>query len=178
MRRLFYIGSLISLLGAAQWSSAQAAPTADRAGIAQFGAAWSVANSDYGQKYIQGVSVYGTYEFMRHLGIEGDIHRVSAITPNHIGEDTYLLGPRFVFRYKRVTPYAKALVGGARFKFTIPNTAYTYKMIYAFGGGADMPASRKINLRLFDCELQQWPGFPPNGLSPLVVSFGAAYSFR
>lgn len=180
MRRLFHIGSFTCLLWAARWSQGQAVPTASRAGIAQIGVGWSIANADYSPHKIQGISIYGTYDFARHWGIEGAIHRASSITPADIGEDSYLLGPRYVFRHGRFNPYAKALFGFGRFKYNFrdaPDTAYTYK-IYSFGGGLDIYLTRHINVRALDFEYQQWPGYPPNGLAPKVWTFGAAYAFR
>jgi hypothetical protein len=88
-----------------------------------------------------------------------------SITPADVGEDSYLLGPRYVFRHGRFDPYAKALFGLGRFKYNFkdaPHTAYTYK-IYSFGGGLDIDLTRYINVRALDFEYQQWPGYPPNG---------------
>jgi hypothetical protein len=158
---------------------AQARPAASRAGIAQLGAGWSIVKPDYAQRNTQGLSIYGTFDFTRHFGIEGSVHRGSMIMPTDAGEDTYLLGPRYVFRYKKFNPYGKALLGLGRFKYRFPDVtnAYTYG-VYAFGGGLDYSATRHINIRAIDFEYQKWPSFPTNGLSPLVFTFGAAYSFR
>ena len=157
----------------------QAVPTASRAGIAQLGAGWTVVKPDYGQKNVQGVSIYGTFDFLRHIGVEGSIHLASMVTPTDIGEDSYLLGPRYVFRYGRFNPYGKAMFGLARFKYKFQDVtnAYTYG-VYAFGGGLDYAATKRINVRAIDFEYQKWPSFPTNGLTPLVFTFGAAYSFR
>jgi hypothetical protein len=173
-----HIGSFTCLPWASRWSCAQAVSTVSRAGVAQIGAGWSFASADYSP--IQGLSICGTFDFARHWGIEGDIHRVSTITPADIGEDSYLLGPRYVFRHNRFSPYAKVLFGLGRFKYqydTAPHTAYTYK-IYSFGGGLDIQATQHINVRAIDFEYRQWPGYPPNGLAPQVWTFGAAYAFR
>ena len=177
MRRIVHIGSFTCLLWAAYSAHAQAVPTAERSRAVQIGATWTVANPDYAPHKIQGISIYGTYDLVHNWGIEGTIHRVSAITPAQIGEDSYLLGPRYVFGHRRYNPYGKALFGLGRFKYTIPQTAYTYK-IYAFGGGVDVHATEHIKIRAIDFEYQQWPSYQPNGLAPIMVSFGAAYAFR
>ncbi len=184
MKRILFILSFAFLLGTtARFSHAQAVPTATRNSSVQIGAGYSFASPDYGQKKIQGYTIYGTYDFTRHWGIEGDIHRISVITPTDIGEDSYLLGPRYVFHYGRFRPYAKGLLGLGRFKTDYdprslrPNYANTYKM-YALGGGADMRASRHWNIRLVDFEYQGWPGYGKNGLTPYVFTFGAAYTFH
>ncbi len=179
MKRLSLIGCFACVLGLANWLHAQAVPTADRAGVVQFGAGLSLANADYSPHKIKGISVYGSFDFTRHWGIEGDIHKVSIITPADIGEDSYLLGPRYVFHHKRFNPYAKALLGFGRFQYqfdTAPHTTYTYK-IYAFGGGLDFLATHHINVRAIDLEYQKWPGYPPNGLTPIVGTIGVAYVF-
>lgn len=145
----------------------------------QIGAGWSIANPDYEQRDAQGISIYGDLDFKHHLGAEGDIHRASLITPTNIGVDSYLLGPRYVYHRNRFSPYAKVLFGLGRFKYKFdnaPEAAYTYK-IYAFGGGLDIRATRRINVRAIDFEYQKWPGYPTHGLSPLVYTFGAAYAF-
>lgn len=183
MKRILSLFSIVFLLGTtARISHAQAVPTATRSGSLQLGAGYSFAGPDYGQKKIQGYTIYGTYNFTRHWGIEGDIHRVSVFTPLDIGEDSYLLGPRYSFHFGRFSPYAKGLLGLGVFKTDYdkgsmkPNYSYSYKM-YAFGGGVDMRASRHWNVRLVDYEYQKWPGFAQNGLSPYVFTFGAAYTF-
>jgi len=172
---------LAGLLGSAvRESHAQAAPTASRAGIGQIGVGWSFAKPDYAQKNIQGLTIYGSFDFTRHWGIAGDIHRNSLITPSDIGEDSYLLGPRYVFHHNRFTPYIKAQGGLARFKYLYdyaPHTHYTYK-IFALGGGVDYEATQHINIRAIDFEYQKWPQFPTNGLTPFVFSFGASYVLR
>ena len=179
--RSLQLGMFTSLLwSSASLSHAQAVPTASRAGIAQIGGGWSFAKPDYSPQKIQGYSIYGSFDFTKHWGIEGDIHKISMVTPSDIGEDSYLLGPRYVFHHKRANPYLKAMGGLGRFQYQYDDTPhyyYTYK-IYAFGGGVDFQTTHHINIRAIDFEYQGWPGFPTNGLSPLVFTFGAAYAFR
>jgi len=180
LKRLSFIGTFACMLGLVASSHAQATPAATRAGSLQLGAGVSLANSDYAPQKIKGITVYGTFDLTRHLGIEGDIHKVSIITPGDIGEDSYLIGPRYVFRYRRFSPYAKALFGIGRLQYqfdTSPHATFTYGM-YAFGGGLDFRATHHINVRAIDLEFQKWPGFPPNGLTPIVGTIGVAYAFR
>lgn len=182
MKRIFQIIPLFFLLWTTtQISHAQAIPTAQRHGGAiQIGAGFSFAKPDYGQKDIKGVSFYGDYDITRHIGVEGDIHLNSFWTPTDIGEDTYLIGPRYVFHYNRLRPYAKFLGGFGQFKEqydTRPHASFTYG-VYAFGGGVDVRATQHINIRAVDFEYQKWPSFGVNGLTPMVWTFGAAYAFR
>jgi hypothetical protein len=187
LRRILSFTSIVFLFWAnAHVSHAQAIPTASRSGSIQLGAGYSFANPDYGQRKIQGYTIYGSWDFTRHWGIEGNIHRIDVITPTDIAEDSYLLGPRYVFRFSRFSrfkPYAKGQLGFGRFKTDFdkdslkPNSAYTYK-IYSLGGGLDIRATPHINVRAVDFEYQGWPGFSSSGLSPYVFTFGAAYTFH
>jgi len=152
---------------------AQAIPTAQKQSSLQLGVGWGFASPDYGRRKIQGLTIYGDYDLTRHWSIEGDIHLNHIVTPNNIGEDTYLIGPRYVFPLNRFQPYAKFLGGFGRFKTT---SAFTYG-VYAFGGGIDFRATSHINIRAVDFEYQRWPGFRDSGLTPMVYTFGAAYRF-
>jgi hypothetical protein len=184
LKRLLSLFSIAFLLGTtAQNLHAQAAPTAVRNSSIQLGAGYSYASPDYGQKKLQGYTIYGTFNFTRHWGIEGDIHRLDIITPTDIAEDTYLLGPRYSFRFGRFMPYGKGLLGLGTFKTDydpgtfIKNYSQTHKL-WAAGGGVDMIASPHWNIRLVDFEYQTWPGFAKNALTPYVLTFGAAYRFH
>jgi hypothetical protein len=160
---------------------AQASPTAERSAAIQLGGGLTFIQPDYNSGTIKGVSVYGGYDFTPHIGIEGDIHIGSMITPGDIGESSYLLGPRYVFNKGRFHPYAKGLLGLGVFTFEDVNGGHTsssstHKM-YAFGGGLDIAAKRRVNVRAFDLEYQKWPGFGSSGLTPIAISVGAAYRF-
>lgn len=177
------IGCFACVLGLSTWSHAQAVPTATRSTSLQVGGGVTYARPDYGSKGIAGLTVYGDYDFTRHLGVEGDLHFVNIITPTDISEDTYLVGPRYRFRYHRFIPYAKALFGVGRFGYQAPSrygnkaSTFTYGVM-SFGCGVDLPATRHLNVRAFDFEYQDWPGYRNKGLSPIVMTVGVAYSFR
>jgi hypothetical protein len=177
------IGCFACVLGLTTWSHAQAVPTASRSGGMQIGGGVTYVRPDYGGKGIGGLSIYGDYDLTRHLGVEGDIHFADLKTPTDISENTYLLGPRYRFHYRGLTPHAKALFGVGRFGYQGPSeygrntSTYTYGVL-AFGGGVDLRATRHLNVRAFDFEYQDWPGYRNNGLSPIVMTVGVAYSFR
>ncbi|HEY0162287.1 MAG TPA: outer membrane beta-barrel protein [Edaphobacter sp.] len=186
MKRIVRITSIaLFLWTAAIFSRAQAVPTATRNSQIQVGAGWSWGKPDFGPKKAQGISFYGDYDFTRHIGIEGDVHMLNIVTPTDIVENSYLIGPRYVFHFRRFQPYAKGLVGLGHFKTTfdagsgIPNYTTT-RGIYAFGGGVDVRATRHLNVRAVDFEYQKWSSDPYfyNGLSPWVLTFGAAYRFH
>ena len=173
-------GCLVCVLGLSTFSHAQAKPAASRSSSLQAGVAYSYAHPDYNLP-IQGLTAYADYDFTHHLGVEGDMHFLTIITPGDIAEDTYLLGPRYKLHYGRFSPYVKALFGIGRFQYQYPtygkDTTYTYG-VYDFGGGVDVRASRHINVRAFDLEFQKWPSYRDHGLTPLVLTVGAAYTFR
>lgn len=174
------IGCFACVLGLTAFSHAQALPSASKPTRLQLGAGFTYARPDYSTP-IKGISGYGDFDFTRHIGVEGDVHIVSLWTPSDIAENTYLLGPRFKWQFGKLTPYAKFLGGFGQFKYQYPSqypgpATYTYG-VYAFGAGVDYHLRRHINIRPFDIEFQRWPGFQPNGLSPIVMTFGAAYTF-
>lgn len=159
---------------------AQAVPTATRGGSLQIGVGASFVSPDYSHGKDKGPTIYGTFDFTQHIGVEGDIHITSIFTPGDVGEKTYLLGPRYVIRRKRFEPYAKVLFGLGTINYdydNAPHSTATYP-VYAFGGGLDVRAAHKINVRAFDFEYQQWPTFSPHSLSPYAITFGVAYNFR
>ena len=173
------LGLLTCVFGLSIGAHAQATPTASKAGNLQLGVGGVLVSTDYVPAKTKGLTVYGDFDFTRHIGIEGDIHFGSIITPGDLGEDSYLLGPRYVINHKRFSGYGKLLVGIGRLNyqqgFFPSNASFTYK-IYAFGGGLDIKATRRLNIRAIDVELQKWPGYR-NGLSPIVTTVGVAYSF-
>jgi Outer membrane protein beta-barrel domain len=180
LKRHFLIGCFACVLSLTLWSHGQAVPTATRSGSAQIGAGATFISPDYTQQYIKGISIYGDYDIGQHLGVEGDIH-ISVSTPGNISENSYLLGPRYKWHYKRFEPYAKVLLGFGRFGFqsgsTVEPGTFTYFQ-FAPGGGLDIRATRHINVRAFDVEFQKWPGFDSHGLSPIAYTIGVAYTLR
>lgn len=184
MKRHKFIGCFACFVGLATLSHAQAVPTASRAGTIQLGIGGTFVSPDYSNRYLKGVSAYGDFDFAHHLGVEGDIH-ISIITPTDIAENTYLIGPRYNLQYGRFHPYAKALLGIGTFQYQqgSPGHGYanggTFKYFtYAIGGGLDIKATEHINVRAFDLEYQDWPGYATNGLTPVVTTIGVAYVFR
>jgi Outer membrane protein beta-barrel domain len=179
LKRKTLIGCFACVFGLATLSHAQAIPTASRNGSLQLGVGGSYSSTDYTQKGAEGFSIYGDYNFFRNIGIEGDIHLTNIRVPEDVGESTYLIGPRYVFHYKRFEPYGKVLFGLGRINYQFdyePHYSASY-FTYAFGGGLDVHATRHINVRAFDFEYQKW-NYPPNGLSPYVMTIGAAYTFH
>ena len=180
MKRHTLIGCFACVLGMTTLSHAQAVPAASRLGSIAVGVGGTILNPDYGQKNIEAITFFGDVNFAKRFGVEGVIH-YSVNTPTDISENSYLVGPRYILRHKRVEGYAKALVGVGHFglqqgSFANPDTATYFE--YALGGGVDVRVKRHFNIRAFDFEAQKWPGFGTNGLSPLSFTFGASYVFH
>ena len=163
----------------------QAAATASRVGDLQIGAMFNLANSDYRPAYFKGFGFYSTYDFRYHVGIEGEFHQINdPNTTEGIYERTYEIGPRYVLHYGRFAPYAKVMYGRGVFNYPpvfgdpkigpIANLAYN---IFAIGAGVDYHVLPGLNVRA-EYEYQQWLSFPPNGLTPKILSVGAAYRFH
>jgi hypothetical protein len=163
---------------------AQAVPTASAAGILQVGGMFNYADSDYVPQKIKGGGFYATFDFKYHWGIEGEFHQLNDSQPSAIYERTYEIGPRYVRRYGRLAPYAKGMYGRGVFNyppvFGDPHGGAAANLAYnlaAVGVGADYRLLRFMNVR-GEYEFQRWFGFPPNGLTPGILSIGVAYQFH
>ncbi|MDE3104365.1 MAG: hypothetical protein KGK08_04235 [Acidobacteriota bacterium] len=178
MNRRIYPGLLLCLLLFSIHAFGQATATASRLGALQLGVGATRVYTDYTPQKAGGITAYGDLDFRPHWGIDGEIHLGSLITPGHVGEDTYLLGLRYVGHRGRFDPYLRLMGGIGRLNLNLTNNtgSYTYK-VGAFAGGVDIHITRSINVRAFDFEAQAWPGYL-NGLSPYVVTSGVAYSFH
>ncbi len=173
---------LVCLLAAASTLlRVQEIPTETRAGELQIGLGYSKASPDYTMQSFYGPSIYATFDFRDHWGVEADFHDVkqggSAPQNQDISEKTYEVGGRFVCHPGRFDPYGKLLVGRGVFNYP-NNTANLAYNMYSVGFGVDLRTTRYLNIRLFDFELQKWGSFPPHGLTPKVITFGVAYRFH
>lgn len=157
----------------------QAHYTASRTGNLQVGLDYVSASSDYQPERLRGVGFYTTFDFRDHFGAEFAIHQANSATNNHLYERTYELGPRYFRTYGRFTPYAKVMYGRGVFNFPytsggeVANLAYN---LFAAGAGVDVAIKPWLNVRA-DYEYQKWLSFPPNGLTPQLLTVGVAYHF-
>jgi hypothetical protein len=153
---------------------AQALYTAEQKTRIQAGFGVLSLNPDYTTGRVIGFSAWGDYDFSKYIGVEASAHFGEFITPGDITENSYLIGPRFTYRHRKLAAYGKALVGRATITNQDYNLSSSYNL-YAFGGGVEYRVLRKINIRAFDVEMQKWPDFPPHGLSPMAITIGASY---
>src|SRR5208337_4814639 len=95
----------------------------------------------------------------------------------NIYQDNYLIGPRLPIRRLhvwRATPYAKVLAGTAHMNFEYNEVSGHFTDI-AYGGGVDVKVTKRISVRAFDFEYQQWPKWLSSSLYPYGVSAGIGY---
>jgi opacity protein-like surface antigen len=161
-------------------------PAASKVVDLQVGTAFSLGNSDYqGTSTLKGFGFYTSADFRYHFGIEAEFHQLEDPgSQKSIYERTYEIGPRYVLHFGPFAPYTKLMAGRGVFNFPpspsdpsagpAANLAYN---IWAVGIGSDYSLRPSLNVRI-DYEYQRWNGFPPNGLSPEVFSFGVAYHFH
>ncbi len=175
---------VLTLLAGAPRLFGQAAPTASRPGDLILGAGYTSAASDYGGRY-SGLALYGDFDFTRHLGVEVNFHKVNRGGNSVLYEKTYEVGPRYSRTYGIFVPYVKFMFGRGVFNFppfpppapqnqSSANLGYN---MYAGGIGTDVKVRHYLYVRA-DYEYQKWPSFPVNGLSPQLLTIGAAYHFR
>jgi hypothetical protein len=165
----------------------QAIPTASSNGDLQIGAMFNLADTDYRPEKFKGYGFYTTFDFRYHIGIEGEFHQLNDPDPKDgVYERTYEIGPRYVLHHGRYHPYAKLMYGRGVFNYplmldpvsnTLKETANIGYNIGAIGAGLDYRILPGLNARV-DYEYQQWFSFPPAGLTPQILSFGAAYRFH
>lgn len=176
------IGGLILALSLTGQARAQAIPTATTPASLEVGAGYSVASPDYGQKNLQGFTGFADLNIGLHWGVEADAHIVDLITPTDIGENSYMIGPRYRFPFGHFNLYAKGMAGYGNFRVleTQDNQGqYTgYYFAYGLGGGLEYRASEHIVIRAIDVDWQKWPNYAKDGLTPIVYTFGVAYHFR
>jgi hypothetical protein len=155
---------------------AQAEATASRLGDLKIGGGFSSANSDYYKRF-NGGSAYVNFDFLPHIGVEGEFHFVSGT--NGIYEKTYEGGGRYYRTYKKFVPFAKVMYGRGVFNYPPladgfrPNLAYN---LVAGGIGTDYRMKPWLYVRA-DWEYQDWFGFQNSSLSPSILTIGASYRF-
>lgn len=175
----------LGLLTAGLAAHGQALPTATRGGVLEVGVGYSFGRTDIFTDTVTGGTVFASFDLNDHLGVQADAHLMIFSTPNDFVEDTYLLGPRYTWHLNRFSPYVKVEGGigttstnqpaGAKPPFVV-NTPGTYFAL-GFGGGVDVPVYEHVFAH-GEFERQDWPGFPPNGLTPTILTVGVAYRFR
>jgi hypothetical protein len=149
-------------------------------GVFQVGVGATAARPDFATNYIVGLTGYASYDTGSHGGVIVEAHVVNLYTPQDVGENSFLLGFRYGITKSRFHPYAKLLTGVGALQLQRgyqAGSSTAYYEVFAAGGGVDLIAPHKINVRLFDFEYQGWPGVRPNGLTPMLMTVGVARRF-
>jgi hypothetical protein len=179
LNKLLTIGSLAGVLCFTSLGHSQAMPTATSHGAAQVGLGWSWAKPDYGPGKLQGISAFADLDFTPHIGLEGEFHYLTIFTPGDLGENSYLVGPRFVLPHGKFSLYAKALIGIGNIAIdnpvVNPQGGDGNYIAYVGGGGVDYRAANHIVVR-GDFEYHHWNYL--HGLTPTVFTAEVAYRFR
>ena len=168
-------GFCITLLAGGIATAQRTPATAVKRADIQVGGGFAIARPDYSQAPFLGGSLYATYDFSSHLGVEFMFHQVNTRQQDHISERTYELGPRYMLHYGALEPYVRLTYGRGVFNYpdSVANLAYNMVTV---AGGADVRLTRHVYAR-GEYEVQRWFDFPSNGLQPTVVTLGAAYRF-
>jgi hypothetical protein len=116
-----------------------------------------------------GIGAYVDFRIDRWIAIEGEGRWSHFNEYLGINEDNYLLGPKVpITTFKGLTPYGKFLVGLGSGSFLNGHST-----VLAYGGGVDYRLNRRLTLRAFDFEFQQWTVTPT--LHPYGGSVGIGY---
>jgi opacity protein-like surface antigen len=179
LRTLVRVGSLAGLLSLSAIGHAQALPTATGHGGLQAGIGWTYAEPDYGQKAIQGFTIFGDLDVVTHIGAEAEYHYIALNTPTDLAENSFFVGPRFILPRGRFKLYAKALIGIGDIVIQEEQDnpqggAGTY-LAYGAGGGVDYRINKRWVARA-DYEYQHWAYL--TGLTPSAITVGIAYRIR
>ena len=156
---------------------AQAIFTASERSHIQAGVGAMSLNTGYASDTNNGIAVWGDYDLLGFLGLEAEGRLGGLVAPGGIGENTYLVGPRLMYRRRRITGYGKLMVGRGSITNTVLNQSSSFN-VYAYGGGLEYKVSRRFILRAIDLELQKWPDFKPSSLSPMSLTAGVSYVIR
>jgi opacity protein-like surface antigen len=175
-RRIFLF---FSVLAVSFLSHAQALPTATGVGISfQGGAGVSFVNTDYITQYVKGVSIFASADLSSGIGVAVEYNDNNVLTPQDFGETSFMGGIRFTVKKHSFRPYVKALAGVGAVHFSqgyYRTSSSQSSFAVGLGAGVDYRVSQHFFVRAIDFEYQDWRNFPPNGLSPYVITIGAGY---
>lgn len=176
------IALLIASFTAVSALHGQALPSATGGGLSiQVGAGVSIASPDYGDTKVKGITAFGNVDLPMGLGLDVEYHDVNIITPRDVGESSFMGGLRFGVAKGHFYPYVKALAGVGTLSFQqgyyVSSSSSSYGA-YGVGGGLEFRAKKHLVVRIVDLEYQDWHSFPPNGLTPYIITFGVGYRFH
>ncbi len=150
----------------------QTAPSGNQGGLSlSAGATGSGYYLQYGERKMVGVSGFVDADTRRRLGIEAEGRWVEWRQSANVHVETYSIGARYHFEFRRFEPYVKGLVGFGNFNFPY-NLATGQFLVLTGGGGLDYRLSRRFQIRAVDVEYQNWPQFTFGNMTALSASAG------
>ena len=160
---------------------AQAVATAIKTGSIEAGAGVTYLNNDYSPHHNDGITAWADYDFLHYfhttIGADVQLNFTGIIAKDDIGENSYLVGPRFSHRfYDKYQLYGKIDFGRGTISNQLYKTSSSFN-IYSFGGGLDYHVARHYNIRA-EVDEQKWGNFEPHTLSPITASVGVLYIIR
>ncbi len=135
------------------------------------GATVSAFHSDYGQRTLDGGTLYLDANLYRRIGVEAEARTLSLHSDDGLRQSTYLVGPRFSSSRRTLRPYTKLLAGRGTFQFPYHYAHGSY-FVVAAGTGLDWHLNRSATVRVIDFEYQRWPQFTFGELRPYGISTG------
>jgi len=158
--------------GAAQRAGAQVVAEGSEGGIKlSAGGTGSWTYLQYGNSKVVGPAVFVDADTERRWGIEAEGKWLDFHENANVHAETYSIGLRYHFDWRRFEPYAKGLVGFGDFNFPY-NYAHGRYLTVTAGGGMDIPLGRRFEVRAPDVEWQYWPGFTFGAMNTVSVSAG------
>ena len=173
---------LASLLLSIPSMQGQAVPTATRSGLIEAGAGVTFLDNDFSLRHNGGVTAWADYDFLQYfhvtVGVDLQLNFLGIISPDDIGENSYLIGPRFSHRlFDKYDLFGKIEFGRGTISNQLYHTSSSFNITPAYGGGLDYHVARHYNIRGEVVE-QKWPNFEPHTLSPITASIGVLYIIR
>jgi opacity protein-like surface antigen len=179
MKRIVSAIICLVIVLAAISASAQVTPSAYRRGMSiHVGGEASVFQPDYAGNGIAqtspdrlfGAGAYFDVHLSRWVEIEGEGHWLRFNEFDNIGQNTYMIGPKVpIVDFHRWTPYGKVLFGWG----SGPGWLNGKATAFAYGGGLEYQWTRKLTIRAFDFEEEDWNTTPT--LHPYGASAGISY---
>jgi hypothetical protein len=154
-------------------ASAQTTYDGNRGGlILSAGGAGTGYYLQYGERKMTGMTAFVDADTHRRIGIEGEGRWIEFRQSANVHVETYSIGARYHFDFRRLQIYGKGLAGFGDFNFPY-NLATGRYLVVTAGAGIDYRLSRRIHLRAADVEYQDWPQFTSGNMTTLSLSIGA-----
>jgi hypothetical protein len=169
---LFAVAALALFAANPPRTRAQTFPSGNRDRLSlSAGATGSGAYLQYGERTMVGASGFVDADTRRRLGIEAEGRWIEFRQTAGVHVETYSAGLRYHFDLGRFQPYIKGLAGLGDFNYPY-NLATGRYLVATAGGGVDLLAGHRFQIRAADVEYQFWPQFTFGNMASFAVSAG------